>query len=455
MDITKMLFGGALIGTLVSAWGTIKGVAWKICTIAFKKVNIDDSLSKEILNYLRENYKYFHLHDRSFENSIHFTKTDCRYDQTGWETFDNASFIFWYGKIPFYYSNYRSSTKDSNGNEVKTKGATLYYIRRTLNIEQIIYNSIHRINKITLERTKARQEDWNRFYIKYIPGKTKEKETHFSYDFTSNVSKCLSHDLTDLGFNISKDGINRIILTEENQEAIKFVELWKNNKDWYVKKDIPWKMGLLLHGPPGTGKTLLSRRIAEHLNMPLFVYRLGMLTDPEFSEEWASMQASAPCVALIEDFDNVFHGRENIVSIDNFMERFSILEDKPKEGDEQKRRNGFGHKVTFDNLLNTLDGAERYEGVLTIITTNHIDKVDAAILDRPGRIDKVIELTYLTNENKLEMIEKILGDMPIARQAAIQYINTNIDKLLTPAQLQEKCISLALKAFYNQNLEDR
>lgn len=64
--------------------------------------------------------------------------------------------------------------------------------------------------------------------------------------------------------------------------------------------------------PPGTGKTAIARAIAEDLDMPLFVYALGQLLNEELEKSWAEIQAHIPCIALFEDFDNVFEGRQNI-----------------------------------------------------------------------------------------------------------------------------------------------
>ena len=80
--------------------------------------------------------------------------------------------------------------------------------------------------------------------------------------------------------------------------------------------------------------------------------------------------------------------------------------------------------LTFDCLLNCLDGVERADGVFTIISTNDIGKVDPAlgqprklpdgglefISTRPGRIDKAVELTYMELADKKRMAKRILGD---------------------------------------------
>jgi SpoVK/Ycf46/Vps4 family AAA+-type ATPase len=137
-----------------------------------------------------------------------------------------------------------------------------------------------------------------------------------------------------------------------------------------------------------------------------------------------------PCIALIEDIDGVFHGRKNIsggnAEMSAFLRNAEMMgrdgqdgqggdgEDTISQPKEASGEDGEGRQqrqmrrpqipmnsgLTFDCLLNVLDGVERLEGVFVIITTNDITKVDPAIgqptgdngSTRPGRIDRVIEL---------------------------------------------------------------
>lgn len=50
---------------------------------------------------------------------------------------------------------------------------------------------------------------------------------------------------------------------------------------------------------------------------------------------------------------------------------------REKKGDSQ---------LTFAGLLNALDGVVHASGLLIAMTTNHVDRIDAALL-RPGRVD--------------------------------------------------------------------
>ena len=73
-------------------------------------------------------------------------------------------------------------------------------------------------------------------------------------------------------------------------------------------------------------------------------------------------------ILVIEDIDCIFTDR--------------------KDGDCLK------NKITMNGILNCLDGFNNPEGLIVILTTNHPDKLDSALL-RSGRIDVNIELTYL------------------------------------------------------------
>jgi hypothetical protein len=105
---------------------------------------------------------------------------------------------------------------------------------------------------------------------------------------------------------------------------------------------------------------------------------------------WTEMQTNTPCIALIEDIDNVFHGRENIVRRPGL---FPMMPLEPKEGDGDKDKSGrgpMGAFLTFDCLLNCLDGVEKADGIFTIITTNDLSRPRSrAAAEAPRRHDRV------------------------------------------------------------------
>lgn len=154
-----------------------------------------------------------------------------------------------------------------------------------------------------------------------------------------------------------------ILNPTKKQFIIDDVTTFIQSEDWYVNISVPYKRGYCFYGPPGTGKTTLALGIANHLKRNVYCLNLNCLdNDSKLPILFANMPANA--VLLLEDIDRVFAGRENV-----------------KEGSN----------ITFSGLLNCMDGAFYKHGLTTIITTNHIDKLDEALL-RTGRIDVKMEI---------------------------------------------------------------
>jgi chaperone BCS1 len=150
-------------------------------------------------------------------------------------------------------------------------------------------------------------------------------------------------------------------------EARTFLE----GRDWYLQRGIPYRRGYLLHGPPGTGKSSTVVAVASALGMDIAVLNLNSATldDNELSELLAETPANA--LVLVEDIDCAFVARQ--------------------AGDDK------ANKVTFSGLLNAIDGVAAGEGRILFATTNHLDRLDPALI-RPGRIDRQIEIGLATRE---------------------------------------------------------
>jgi len=226
--------------------------------------------------------------------------------------------------------------------------------------------------------------------------------------------------------------LSNLFFPKEIGEVVIEMNRWKDSEKWYKKRDIPWKRGWLLYGQPGTGKTALVRAISEDLDLPIWVYDLSSMSNEELVIQWRGMLNSVPCVALIEDLDVTFDGRKNISGS-------SVMRDK----------------LTFDCLLNCLDGVERSDGVFTILTTNVINKLDpslgmpqenmSTISTRPGRIDRVIELKPMDGECRLRFAKKILKEYPSEIEVLV-----SLGMGDTGAQFQDRCARKALGLYWRK-----
>lgn len=124
------------------------------------------------------------------------------------------------------------------------------------------------------------------------------------------------------------------------------------------KAKIPLKRGVLLEGPYGTGKTLTAYVTAKKCleNNWTFIY-LDRVTG--IKEALIFARQYAPAVLFSEDIDRALDGERD---------------------------------MSVDDILNTIDGVDsKNMDIITILTTNHVEKIEKAML-RPGRLDAVISV---------------------------------------------------------------
>jgi DNA polymerase III delta prime subunit len=504
-NLFNLAAGSAIIGVIASFWGHLKAVVWKFVSLFIQRVEIRTTgyLTPVLIGYLIQHYRRSRIYDRAYGAMPEYIRTQERYGIVSYEEFGENSLIFWNGWLPFIFTQggrAGSSQGQSGGNfpnqsNDKTTYISLTFIRGTLDVEAIITGAAVERNNMNWSNEQLSSEEQRRFYIKYVPDFNRGRNS--AANPSSNTSlpwyqegkfRLLDYRPEQLGRGRSEkhSALDNLIFPDRIKRLIQEIKLWRVNRNWYHKRGIPWKRGWLLYGPPGTGKTALVRAFAEDLDMPIWVFNLNELSNFEFMKHWIEMQSAAPCIALVEDIDNVFHGRRKVGGLRSYMAMYHQAQAGPghstdifgdganepssKQGVRNSGDNvddGIGRMcdfLSFDIFLNMLDGVERNDGIFTIITTNNLDAIDEAlgkprehedgsvdfISTRPGRIDKAIELTYMTRRDKIRMAQRILGDYPTAMQQIIVHLNINATLQETPAQFQERCAQLALQAFWQE-----
>lgn len=192
-----------------------------------------------------------------------------------------------------------------------------------------------------------------------------------------------------------------VILNEEvKKELIDDVTDYLNpaTRRWYSNRGIPYRRGYLLHGPPGTGKSSLSLALAGFFKMRIYIVSLSSVTANE--ENLATLFAELPrrCVVLLEDIDTagLTHTREDGSQADATNANTDEASASPAStlripgAPAVPNPNNTGGRLSLSGLLNILDGVASQEGRVLIMTTNHIEKLDKALI-RPGRVDMIVE----------------------------------------------------------------
>jgi len=151
----------------------------------------------------------------------------------------------------------------------------------------------------------------------------------------------------------------------------------KDTRKYYSMHGVPYRRGYLFYGPPGTGKTSMAKALAAkfHRNLCILQPSNPKFTDDILREAFQSVPHNS--IMLLEDCDSLFNEkRENKVKNSN---------------------------LTFSGMLNALDGATAATGQIVILSTNHREELDKAMI-RNGRVDMHINFPSMESAQVADML---------------------------------------------------
>ncbi|KAF2673511.1 putative mitochondrial chaperone BCS1 [Microthyrium microscopicum] len=196
-----------------------------------------------------------------------------------------------------------------------------------------------------------------------------------------------------------KRPIDSVVLEEGMKEHIlKDVQSFLDSRTWYLDRGIPYRRGYLLHGPPGTGKSSFIQALAGELDFNIAILNVSErgLTDDRLAHLLGKVPSRT--MVLLEDADAAFVNR--------------------KQSDSE----GYsGATVTFSGLLNALDGVASSEERLVFLTTNHIERLDDALI-RPGRIDMSLRLGNAKEYQISRLWDRFYGEIDGQEQGKVQFM---------------------------------
>jgi hypothetical protein len=259
-------------------------------------------------------------------------------------------------------------------------------------------------------------------------------QTYFFDHITSQTNvilPILRFDMTPFNTNKSL----RTIYGSYMSNVVKRINFFINNRDWYVKKGIPHTLGLLLHGPPGCGKTSLIKAIANDTHRHVINIQLTKTTTQTqlkalfFNEEICVFNKKTgqnelfiipleQRIYVMEDVDaisDILYSRELTAEKKIVEERVRL--EAYEEAKKAAIAKGYApppppndisenkEQLTLAFFLNLLDGILETPGRIIILTTNHPEKLDSALV-RPGRIDLNIHFDRCSKDTIVEMLLK-------------------------------------------------
>jgi chaperone BCS1 len=185
-----------------------------------------------------------------------------------------------------------------------------------------------------------------------------------------------------------KRPLQSVILDKGIKERIvDDVKDFLKRQEWYVDRGIPYRRGYLLYGPPGSGKSSFIQALAGELDFGVAIINLSErgMTDDKLAHLLTKLPPRT--ILLLEDADAAFRNRRQV--------------------DEEGYSGG---TVTFSGLLNAMDGVAAGEERISFLTTNHIDRLDGALI-RPGRVDMTVRIGEATRHQAAEMWDRFYGDI--------------------------------------------
>ena len=378
---------------------------------------------------------------------------------------DNNSSIF---MIKENHTNYQSSSNDKDDIFNKKKNLDTFMVNQNKHfiLDKNIYaqtiiedeskkNDDHKMSikiekitiiiysyKLSLYELKIYIDEITENYLKSIKYNRLNKK--FIYSLEKNEVK---EDESPYGFwredfFESSRKFNNIFF-DGKKNIIDKIDFFLNNKNWYDEKGIPYTLGIGLYGPPGTGKTSFIKALANYTNRHIIILSLKLIKTKKQLEKFffentynndneKNSISWDKKIIVFEDIDcigDIILNRENKEKRKTKEENNKTKEENNKTKEENNKTNvgeiiqticelnqstytimpSKEQLITLDDILNLWDGIRETPGRILIISSNHYNKLDPALV-RPGRIDITHELTNSSYQTISELYLHLFGN---------------------------------------------
>lgn len=400
MTSDEKLLGGVavVVGFVAAASGYVKALAAWLRGLLVVSVWIDDNALRAVTSYLHAEARRMGG-PRAYAADTRYMRGQGHSEIVPFEELDRASSTFWFRRRPVWV------TKADKPLIEHHLSFRLSVVRGLLCPERIIVDAcawasedLRRVR----QRHRVTHHHGRSLTMDYEKGRAPEALSVIGRNLNARggATRLIGHAKEDIEPAPAIETLDEMVMTREVRDLTDAIRRWFSDRTWCARRGIPWRAGFLYEGEPGTGKTSHARCVAVELDLPVHVFDLATMNNEDLRRSWLTMVSDAPCMALIEDIDRVFDGDRNVAPPGGMIANSGL---------------------TFNALLNAIDGVERHDGVLLVITTNHVDKVDPAIRNRRGRIDRVVHFGTLDHAGRSTLARRIVDDPTLAERLAAEH----------------------------------